>query len=51
MGYAGFMEEQGPSYCGKWRVTENDNDLLGFLSFFVFLGLHPWHMEVSQLEV
>ena len=41
MGYAGFMEEQGPGYCGKWRVTENDNDLLGFLSFFCLFRAAP----------
>ena len=25
--------------------------MVGFLAFFLFLGLHPWHMEVPRLGV
>ena len=27
------------------------NLLISFLFLFVFLGLHPWHMEVPRLQV
>ena len=44
--------------CKTIRVLEDnigkDLDDLGyhdtFFPFFVFLGLHPWHMEVPRLE-
>ena len=31
------------------RLRECKNDTLFY--FFVFLGLHPWHMEVPRLGV
>ena len=35
-----------------WRVPPGSNiHPFSFFSFFVFLGLHPWHMDVPGIGV
>ena len=42
--------ERGKDVNLAW-VFPNNKFFFFFLVFFVFLGLHPWHMEVSKLGV
>ena len=49
---AGFKPESSQILVG-FLTTEPQQELpdLGFNFFFLFLAPHPWHMEVSRLEL